>query len=359
MSASDRVRTGITEEAAEWFVANRAGPADGVERATFVTWLKTSPVHVEEYLGVASIARELRLAASDDPDLSLESLLARARSPQDSNVRPIGALARPSEARPALRRWRFAAAAATVAAAALATLWWYSGDRAVAVRYATRHGEQITQRLADNSVLHLDSDTAVTVRFSRTRRLVQLERGQALFEVAHEAGRAFQVIAGAAEVVDVGTSFDVYLQRDSTLVTVLEGAVAVSLAPGEPGASAAPGRAVPVRAGEQIRVSGGTLPERATPADTQHRTAWLHRQIVFEEESLEAVAAEFNRYSTTPIEIETPALRALEISGTFSTDDTESFVAFLKSLSGVTVEVTPTRIRVSRIEDKARARSGP
>jgi ferric-dicitrate binding protein FerR (iron transport regulator) len=60
------------------------------------------------------------------------------------------------------------------------------------------------------------------------------------------------------------------------------------------------------------------------------------------------VAVEFNRYAATPIEIDTPALRALTVSGVFASDDTESFIAFLRSLDGVRVEVTPTRIRVSR-----------
>jgi ferric-dicitrate binding protein FerR (iron transport regulator) len=43
-----------------------------------------------------------------------------------------------------------------------------------------------------------------------------------------------------------------------------------------------------------------------------------------------------------------PALRNLEISGVFATDDTEAFIAFLRSLEGVQVEVTATRIRVSQ-----------
>ena len=48
-----------------------------------------------------------------------------------------------------------------------------------------------------------------------------------------------------------------------------------------------------------------------------------------------------------PIEITTPALRNLKISGVFATDDPEAFIAFLRSLKGVRVEVTETRIRVS------------
>jgi hypothetical protein len=86
----------------------------------------------------------------------------------------------------------------------------------------------------------------------------------------------------------------------------------------------------------------------ATPLaiDAQHTTAWLHRQIMFEHEPLERVASEFNRYASKPFEITTPALGALEISGVFATDDTAAFIAFLRRLDGVRVEITATRIRV-------------
>jgi transmembrane sensor len=68
---------------------------------------------------------------------------------------------------------------------------------------------------------------------------------------------------------------------------------------------------------------------------------------VFNNEPLEQVAAEYNRYTAKPIEIATPALRKLKISGVFATDDTDAFIAFLRSLKGVRVEVTATRILVS------------
>ena len=58
---------------------------------------------------------------------------------------------------------------------------------------------------------------------------------------------------------------------------------------------------------------------------------------------------EFNRYSQEPIVIESPELRTLAVSGVFNVDDTESFVAFLRSLKGVGVEVTPIRIRVFKL----------
>jgi transmembrane sensor len=197
--------------------------------------------------------------------------------------------------------------------------------------------------LADNSVLHLNTDSAVTIRYGKTERLVMLTFGQADFEVAHEPDRAFRVIAGSAEVVDLGTQFDVRLEHGSTVVTVVEGRVAVG-----PSNSSQnhPARFVQLSADQQIRVTAGEGPATPVAIDAKRTTAWLHRQIVFDHEPLERVAAEYNRYMSKPIEITTPALRNLQISGIFATDDPEAFIAFLRSLKGVRVEVTETRIRV-------------
>ena len=80
MSANDeRVRGLIAQEAADWFVANRAGLA-ARERDSFAVWIKTSPVHVEEYLALSVMARDLR-AACEDPQGSIDELLARGDVP--------------------------------------------------------------------------------------------------------------------------------------------------------------------------------------------------------------------------------------------------------------------------------------
>jgi len=246
--------------------------------------------------------------------------------------------------------------ASVVMAAAGTLLWWSARDRSeqpLPMHYATRHGEQTTERLADGSVLHLDTDSAVTIRLSKTERLVTLTAGQADFEVAHDPARAFRVFAGAAEVVALGTNFDVRLEHALTVVTVVEGRVAVALTsslekPGTNLSQANVSRFVQVSADQQIRVAADAWPATPLAVDAQQATAWLHREIVFDHEPLERVAAEFNRYSPKPIEIATPALRNLQISGAFATDDTEAFIAFLRSLKGVRVEVTATRIQVSR-----------
>jgi transmembrane sensor len=343
-SGDEQVREIIAQQAGEWFVAHRAGALDATERRAFDAWLATSPVHVEEYLGIALLARHLP-AAADDPDVALEMLLHRARQADATSEPAFRTSSAPVRAatdrKRSVRRWYWAAASVTAMLAVVGTFLWWSAERPVVERYATRHGELRTASLSDGSTLHLNTDTVLTVRYSRAERLVQIDHGEVLFEVAHEPRRAFRVLAGTADVVAVGTTFDVYRETNDTLVTVVQGRVAVR-------ASDVGGGTVSVGAGEQVRVGPGTAPARAKPVAVERSTAWLRRQIVFEEEPLGKVAVEFNRYSATPIDIETPELRSKQISGVFSADDTESLVAFLRSLDGVRVEVTPTKIRVSR-----------
>jgi len=181
--------------------------------------------------------------------------------------------------------------------------------------------------------------------------LVELSAGQAEFEVVHETARPFRVMAGPADIVDVGTKFDVRLTGASTVVTVVEGRVSVGRAAANAGGSGplrggSGPQAVLLGANQQLTVSGSAWPTSPTTVDAERATSWLQRRIAFENEPLEQVAEEFNRYSSRRIEIVTPALRTLEITGSFSTDDPAPFIAFLGTLDGVRVEVTPTRILV-------------
>lgn len=210
------------------------------------------------------------------------------------------------------------------------------------VHFETRHGQQQTIVLADGSILHLNTDTAATVHYGPTQRDVTLTAGEAHLRVAHVAGRPFHVFAGSADIVDLGTQFDVRLQEHTTLVTVIEGRVAVK-SPADGSESVRPLELV---ANQQIEVQPTGIQSPPILVDTARTTAWLNRQIVFEREALDSVAQEFNRYSVKPIQIVSPSLRSLPISGVFSVEDVDTFVAFLRNLDGVRVEVTPSQINV-------------
>jgi ferric-dicitrate binding protein FerR (iron transport regulator) len=83
-SKDEQIRAAVAEQAAEWFVANDEGPLDARESAALVAWLKASPVHVEEFLRVAVIARDLDAAGAGLG--SVETLIARAQAEDDRLV---------------------------------------------------------------------------------------------------------------------------------------------------------------------------------------------------------------------------------------------------------------------------------
>ena len=369
MKDKDEVeRAVVAERAADWYVHNKSGMTTA-EREAFAKWVTASPLHIREFLEVESVAHRLRTLGPGDFDV--DELIKRARDDTTDNVQPLRPKQEGQEnvqplrarvtTRPAVR---WLAAAASVAALGVLgffvwSAWTAQHERLVEgetpnaqsavtqLAFATRHGQQSTERLPDGSVLHLNTDTAVSVRYSASRRELVLLHGQAVFEVVHDPRRLFTVTAGSAEVTDVGTKFDVDLEHDATVVTVVEGLVEVAPAPGPASVPRAPPRSVKLSANQQLSVSSAEeWPTTPKTVDAQRTTAWLRRQIVFEHQPLEAVAAEFNRYTATPIEIVTPSLRELQISGVFSTDDPEAFIAFLRSLDGVDVKVTATRVVV-------------
>jgi len=364
ISKDEQMRAAVAEQAVDWFLERDERPLDTRESAALMAWYKASPINVEEFLGVAAIARDLR-EAGPDSEHSVEALVARAHADDDARVQPLWprALAALSDLR--VPRWQTSAVTIAALGLGLVTLgvFWLWNFRSIpqqasptgvtALHFSTRHGEQQTHRLADGSLLHLNTDTAVTVQYSKTERQVELTSGQAGFEVAHEPKRPFHVFAGPAEVIDLGTQFDVRLRSDSTLVTVVEGHVAVRAADMSERRSTSSNPRPPVRLVElgpdqQVSVSPDEWPATPTAVDAKRTTAWLHRQIAFNHEPLERVAAELNRYGPKPIEILTPELRKLEVTGTFSIDDTEEFLAFLRTLDGVRVDVSATQIRVSK-----------
>jgi transmembrane sensor len=346
-----QVRVAIAGQAADWFVANDDGLSES-EQAGLVSWLRDSPKHVQAFLEVSQITRDL--AAVDAPNLSIESLVAAARAEDTADVVTLVPEAAQNSRTSRRRRTRMLWAAPLAAAAALLVvavsfLWWNrDGERFGLPRtYETAHGEQGAWRLPDGSMLHLNTESSATVRYSGSERVVALNRGQALFDVSHGDRRRFRVSAAGAQVIATGTQFDVYRRDDLTLITVVQGDVKVYAWDSTAARSSAlPASSIALNAGEQIGVDAGGHWGEPASVDTKAAVAWLRHEIVAQNRPLGEVAAEFNRYGRVQIVIDDPALKMLRISGHFDAYDTDSFAAFLASLEGVKVEKTSARIRV-------------
>jgi len=243
----------------------------------------------------------------------------------------LGDAKRASAERQPPRNWRRVAgtiAAILVVAVALVggLRWLQSPDD-----YTTAFGERRVITLADGSRISLDSNSEVTVRYSKNARELQLLRGQARFDVAHDVERPFSVLAGDQKVIATGTAFNIDLSGPKVLVTLIEGHVVVLNEDKPPDTTAAlpvvsPRRhSVELRAGQQLAALPQTPPEVA-PANIQRTIAWTNGQLMFDNESLSAVVERVNRYSATPIVIDDPKVASLRISGVFNTGDINGFV---------------------------------
>jgi len=212
------------------------------------------------------------------------------------------------------------ALAATAAIAATAWLLHSSALSPPQLSYATAVGEQRSVKLTDGSVVTLNTDSRVELRFSAQAREIQLSKGEAVFVAQHDAARPFAVVTDTARVVALGTEFNVYQHHDSTRVTVIEGAVLVS---------ATRGVKVRLSAGEAAEIRASQI-LKTKQAAVQRDLAWRTRKLVFSDRTLAEAVEEFNRYNKLPIRVEGIALGRRSISGVFDADDSQPLLDFLK-----------------------------
>jgi len=244
----------------------------------------------------------------------------------------------PLRMRPAPKRrargWMVIAGAAAAVTLAVAMGWTHlAGGNADERQYGTAIGEQRSLSLADGSVIHLNTHSSVRIAFNEQARDVYLLEGQAIFKVKHDAERPFRVHVDSTVVQAIGTQFDVYRLSNRTSVAVIEGVVQIiPTVAGKIDADAVSKlpASSKVPAGEKIEFVSGGKPEKRTEITAEDAGAWQQRRLVFQKNTLEEIANEFNRYNRAPqMRIEGAELRSRRFSGVFDADDPESFLELL------------------------------
>lgn len=213
--------------------------------------------------------------------------------------------------------------------------------------HATRRGEVKVVPLADGSVVTLSTQSRIAVIFGKDQRRVELLEGEALFDVAKDAGRAFLVQAGETTARAIGTSFSVKrLPNAAVQVLVREGVVDVLQRSGKQ--SAAPVRlAANTRAVALARAA--SVETAAVPAaDVSRELAWREGRIAFEGESLAAAISEFSRWSDTRIVITDPALAAEPVTGLFQGNDPVGFAQAVAMAFEARAQVAEGQVTLSR-----------
>lgn len=219
--------------------------------------------------------------------------------------------------------------AAGLAALSVGGVWLASAETA----YATSIGERRTIALKGGNEVTLNTSTQIRVRDGDACRLRFLD-GEILIQ---STGRPVKVSCGAAVVSGADAQFSIRRQNAETVMTVVRGAVTVD------------GLQAPVRAGGRIDLSLET-PVLLSPLgsdELERGLSWRTGRLAFEGETLRDAAAEFGRYSATPIVLADAATGDRRITGLFAADDPAGFARAVAITSGLRAEAREGRIYLS------------
>jgi transmembrane sensor len=324
----------IPEQAAEWLLRWHCGDLSIAERFEYLTWLKTSPVHIAETLRMCRLyswleATKLKLFVTNEDNFSNVIELPPLRERAASGTSGAGWQS--------LWKVRVAAGAAAIGLSAVLAL----GAKVVWFDHTlrTQAGEWRTIPLADGSSVSAAPYTQIHHDIGEEERLITLGQGSAVFKVAKDASRPFLVDAGVAVIRATGTEFGVEREGDAVTVTVSEGSVTVN-----PVADVF--AAVPLEVDDQLTISsaGATA---MLQVNARESLEWSRGRLIFRDgDQVADAVAQFNRFNRTKIVVD-DATAALQWRGVSNANDPRSFAELVQKTTGASLaRDTPELLRI-------------
>jgi len=309
-TADDQARRHADDGAIDWLIQLREAPDDPDVRARFDEWHAASPHNARAWA---------------------DTVLAYDRAGDVS--RGIT----PHWRRPFIGR-------RTLAAAAVAACVLFAAAPGLRLRWMADHvtGRAELRRisLSDGSSIALAPDSAVTVDIGGDHRRVHLLKGEAWFEVQHDATRPFEVDARGVSTTVLGTAFDVRLDAAGVTTAVERGRVLVEY---RAVSSALREELAP---GDTIRVALDGTPERHTP--TTAVGAWRDRRIVVEDRPAAEVIDALRPWFSGVIVTWDPVLASRRVTGVYdAANPVEALRGLLQATGGRVTSLTPWVIVLS------------
>ena len=292
------VSEAVSLQAVQWLVALQACDAGEDTQASWRRWRADHPDHERAWRHIEACGLHLR---------DLPAPLAH------------GALQpRHSRARGRRQAMKLLALAAFTGSSA----WWIQGGdwREWSADHRTATGERQALTLADGTRIHLNTASAIDVRFDASQRLLRLLGGEVLVTTASDPqARPFLVETAQGRLRALGTRFAVRQRDGASHVAVYEGAVEVRPAN-------APQAVRILAAGEQAGFDRLAV-DVPQPAD-ELAAAWSTGLLAARDMPLTDFIAELARHRRGRLACD-PALASLRVSGMYPLDDTDRVLDML------------------------------
>lgn len=320
MNTTSRLKS-MRKVAIDWFLRMQQADAEHPDRSRFEAWLMADPAHQRAYAEVADLWQ----------DFDSTSQLERLTNAMDQRDR-IGRQ-RNMHRRKSLGK---AAGVLLVIGASLLGFRTWQSQPVMQLAATAEIGEMVSQELADGSRITLNAHSDVEIVYYRNKRLVKLNRGEAIFDVARDESRPFIVESGNAEITVLGTRFAVNRLKHLVRVSVDHGSVRVA-----PRSEGVEGNASLVLTNGQVGEirAGGALSRVNRPAADGF--GFANGMINFDKAGLEEIAETLSRYRKPEVRVRQPLANDASITAFIKTTDIESFLSSLPYMAPVAVEVRP------------------
>jgi transmembrane sensor len=332
MGSERKTSSRIDDAAAAWAARVDRGHLTAAEQASFEAWQANDRRCLGAYARAQAVLASMDRAQALGKDYAFSHPQARTAGSAATALRPR-------------RSWR---AAVALAAGVVSLALWWPPSWFAEPPVTTVKGELRQMPLPDGSSVTLNTATAIQTRFDARLRTVELVRGEALFDVAKDPQRPFQVQAGELTIKAIGTSFTVRrMPGQAVQVAVREGVVDI-LHP----SAARPLRAVHNQVVTLSAESGAArrvLVKRSVTALQVERTLlWREGLVAFEGSTLAQAAMEFERYSDVRVIVVEPELAGQSITGLFAVNNPAGFARAAASAVGARVTEHGNELRISR-----------
>jgi len=300
----------ISSLASDWVIRKELPDWGTADQTELDRWLAESVRHRVAFLRAADVwERANRLRALNRPAQQRFSFL------RDRKPRPI--------------LLRSAAALGLTLITGVSAMNWL--NRSQETVYTTAVGGHETVPLADGSQVELNTNTVVRVSESSASRVAKLDRGEAYFNIRHDAKRPFFVYAAGHRIVDLGTKFEVRDEGGTLKVTLLEGSARL-----ESSKPWAPAHSVVLKPGDVAFASVDALRVvREREKALTNALGWRRGVIVFEHTALEDAVAELNRYNNRQIVIADASVARMKIDATLPVNGVDAIVRVAEDVFGV------------------------
>lgn len=209
--------------------------------------------------------------------------------------------------------------------------------------YLSTNEKILNIALPDNSIIDLDKKSQLKIRYYQTKRVIELQEGNAFFSVAKEKQKPFLVQTKDTLIEVLGTKFEVITFNNKTRINVLEGLVQVSYLD-----TFRTKALVQLKRAESLVITnlGDVLSQNKI--DVTEVASWKRDIIQFNKTTLKDATAMFERYSNDTIEFDNQGIANLRISGKFSTLHFNSFLDSMALIYPINVKKEGDKVKIVR-----------